>query len=81
MPLAKQLKDIIYNVQPRDEHSVSVMGHDNYLEPHHCTYVYGGPDQEDWFHCGHPRMTEPRSQYCESHHTVCYGRRRRRRSA
>ena len=44
-----------------------------------CEYVVGGPDQADWFYCGHPR--QDRSVYCENHHSLCYTRRRRKATA
>ena len=66
-----KLKAIIYNVQPRDSHSVSIPS------GRQCEYVLGGPEQSDWFHCGHPKLTA--SSYCADHHALCYSTRRRRR--
>ena len=78
MRLDAKLKAIIYNVQPRDDWSQGVM------EPAPegkagCEYVVGGPDQEDWFYCGHPK--QDRSVYCEHHHSLCYTHRRRKATA
>ena len=73
MTLNTKLKDIIYNVQARDEYSVDMPGYGQ------CQYVYGGPEQADWFHSGHPvgvKSTGAKSVYCQTHHDVCYRPRR-----
>ena len=73
MALNTKLKSIIYNVQARDEYSVDMPGYGQ------CQYVYGGPEQADWFHCGHPvgvRSSGSKSVYCQTHHDVCYRPRR-----
>ena len=73
MRLDAKLKAIIYNVQPRDHFSQGVK--DDLQEGRAgCEYVVGGPDQSDWFYCGHPRQDH--SVYCEHHHSLCYTRRR-----
>ena len=70
MAIDKKLKAIIYNVKERDAHSVGVKDDGEYLERGQCQYVFGGPDQSDWFHCGHE--TVGREVYCEEHFELCY---------
>ena len=73
MALNTKLKSIIYNVQARDEYSVDLPDYGQ------CQYVYGGPEQEDHFHCGHPvgyKSTGIKSSYCQTHHDLCYRPRR-----
>ena len=65
MALDKKLKQIIYNVRPRDEHSTDL------VEGRQCQYVFGGPEQADWFYCGH-RTIKSGSPYCEEHYALCY---------
>ena len=64
MALDKKLKQIIYNVRDRDEHSVDL------IEGRQCQYVFGGPEQADWFYCGH--RTVKGAVYCEEHYALCY---------
>ena len=67
--LNSKLKAIIYNVQARDEYSVDLPGFNQ------CQFVYGGPEQSDWFHCGHTCTTTHtglKSVYCAEHHALCY---------
>ena len=64
MAIDKKLKQIINNVKPRDAHSTDL------IEGRQCQYVFGGPDQADWFHCGHE--TVGREVYCEEHFELCY---------
>ena len=60
-----KLKAIIENVQPSDSHSVGIPERRS-----QCHYVLGGPEQSDWFHCGHPSLKG--AVYCESHYALCY---------
>ena len=60
-----KLKAIIENAQPRDSYSVRIPESRS-----QCHYVFGGPEQSDWFHCGHPSLRA--SVYCESHYALCY---------
>ena len=69
MAIDKKLREIIYNVKERDAHSVGVKDGE-YLERGQCQYTFGGPDQADWFHCGHE--TVGREVYCEEHFELCY---------
>ena len=72
--LNTKLKAIIYNVQARDEYSVDMPSRGE------CQYVYGGPEQSDHFHCGHPvtvRNNGQKSVYCAEHHALCYKTRRK----
>ena len=55
--LNNKLKQMIYNVQPRDSHSVDLPGFNQ------CQWVYGGPEQSDWF--------------CAEHHALCYKTKRK----
>ena len=67
--LNAKLKAIIYNVQARDEYSVDLPSRGE------CQWVYGGPEQSDHFHCGHPvtvRANGQKSVYCAQHHALCY---------
>ena len=75
--LNAKLKAIIYNVQARDEYSVDLPSYGQ------CQYVYGGPEQEDHFHCGLPVTTRNnglKSAYCAEHHALCYKTRRKARA-
>ena len=75
--LNSKLKAIIYNVQARDEYSVHLPSYDQ------CPYEYGGPEQSDHFHCGHPVTTRNnglKSAYCAEHHALCYKTRRKARA-
>ena len=72
--LNSKLKAIIYNVQARDEYSVDLPSYGQ------CQYVYGGPEQEDHSHCGHPVYTKSngmKSAYCAEHHALCYKTKRK----
>ena len=72
--LNNKLKQMIYNVQPRDSHSVDLPGFNQ------CQWVYGGPEQADWFHCGHACTTKHtglKSVYCAEHHALCYKTKRK----
>ena len=60
-----KLKAIIENAQPRDSYSVRIPESRS-----QCHYVFGGPEQSDWFHCGHPSLKG--AVYCESHYALCY---------
>ena len=75
--LNAKLKAIIYNVQARDEYSVDLPSYGQFQ------YVYGGPEQSDHFHCGHPVTTRNnglKSAYCAEHHALCYKTRRKARA-
>ena len=74
--LNAKLKAIIYNVQARDEYSVDLPGYNQ------CQWVYGGPEQADHFHCGHPVYTKHngmKSVYCAEHHALCYKTKRKKK--
>ena len=74
--LNSKLKAIIYNVQARDEYSVDLPSRGE------CQWVYGGPEQEDHFHCGHPvtvRANGLKSVYCAEHHALCYKTKRKKK--
>ena len=66
----KKLKSIIYNVKERDDLSIGVHGMGEYLRRGQCEYVFGGPDQSDWFHCGHDTLKG--EVYCQEHFELCY---------
>ena len=76
--LNSKLKAIIYNVQARDEYSVDLPSRGE------CQWVYGGPEQADHFHCGHPvtvRANGQKSAYCAHHHALCYQTKRKTKVA
>ena len=60
-----KLKNIIFNLRPRDEYSTDI------IEGRQCQYVFGGSDQEDQFYCGH-KTVKSGSPYCEEHYALCY---------
>ena len=70
MAIDKKLREIIYNVKERDAHSVGVKDGE-YLERGQCQYVFGGPEQSDWFYCGH-KTIKAGTPYCEEHYALCY---------
>ena len=63
-----KLGKIIFNYQPRDQHSQD-------LPNGTCEYIYGDP-LEAHHYCGKPISAR---RYCAEHHAVCYSTRRKTR--